>query len=185
MPVNPGTQSWIRPSCKKEDLGPKTCADSQNHTATLFSVEHPPITRCTFASRHRARPGPQAGGGSALPCRADPKWRPKRAKRIWRRLVHPFCCYRRSPRVACCAAAAGWRSPPGRLAGGARRGRSARRGCATSTNFFLIMQNYSFGFFWNLIVLYFVLDACTLFCPKRTVKYYWYCLPKKWKITVL
>ena len=44
MPVNPRKRSWIRSSRKKQDLGPKTRADSQNHTATLSIVEHLPIT---------------------------------------------------------------------------------------------------------------------------------------------
>ena len=43
MPVNSRKRSWIRSSCEKQDLGPKTRADSQNHTATLSNVEHPPM----------------------------------------------------------------------------------------------------------------------------------------------
>ncbi len=41
---NPGKRSQNRSFRKKQDLGPKTHADSQSHTATLSNIELPPIT---------------------------------------------------------------------------------------------------------------------------------------------
>jgi len=44
VPKKPRKRSWIRSSRKKQDLRPKTRADSQNHTATLSNIEHLPTT---------------------------------------------------------------------------------------------------------------------------------------------
>ena len=41
---NPEKRSQNRSFRKKQDLGPKTHADSQSHTATLSNIESPPIT---------------------------------------------------------------------------------------------------------------------------------------------
>ena len=41
---NAEKRSQNRSFRKKEDLGPKTHADSQSHTATPFNIESPPIT---------------------------------------------------------------------------------------------------------------------------------------------
>ena len=41
---NPEKRSQNRSFRKKEDLGPKTHADSQSHTATPPNIESPPIT---------------------------------------------------------------------------------------------------------------------------------------------
>ena len=41
---NPEKRSQNRSFRKKQDLGPKTHADSQSHTATPFNIESPPIT---------------------------------------------------------------------------------------------------------------------------------------------
>ena len=46
-----------------------TLQETQNHAHTPLHSESTP---CTLV--------PRAGDGSALPCRVDPKWRPKRAK---------------------------------------------------------------------------------------------------------
>ena len=40
----PEKRSQNRSFRKKQDLGPKTHADSQSHTATPFNIESPPIT---------------------------------------------------------------------------------------------------------------------------------------------